>query len=64
MECDYMCLNHDSLVSQKKSGHQGRDNKGGLTVLGHCHMRSEIIEIVDGFQHLSFTFSQRFVSLS
>jgi hypothetical protein len=27
MECDYTCLNHNSLVSQK-SGHQGHDYKG------------------------------------
>jgi hypothetical protein len=29
MKCDYACLNHNSLVSQKKSGHQGHDYKGG-----------------------------------
>jgi hypothetical protein len=28
MECDYTHLNHNSLVSQKKSGHQMRDYKG------------------------------------
>ncbi len=30
MECNYTHLNHKLLVSQKKSGHQGRDYKGGL----------------------------------
>jgi hypothetical protein len=30
MECDSTCLNHNSLLSQKKSDHQGHDYKGGL----------------------------------
>jgi hypothetical protein len=31
MECDYTCLNHNSLMSpkKKKNGHQGHDYKGG-----------------------------------
>jgi hypothetical protein len=29
-KCDYTHLNHNSLVSQKKEGHQGRNFKGGL----------------------------------
>jgi len=33
MKCDYTRLNHNSLVSQKKSGHQGRDYKEGLLYL-------------------------------
>jgi hypothetical protein len=28
MECDYTCLNHNLLMSQK-SGHQGHDYKEG-----------------------------------
>jgi hypothetical protein len=28
MECDYTCLNHNSLMPWK-SGHQGCDYKGG-----------------------------------
>jgi len=30
MECDYTHLNHNSLMSQKKSGHQRFDYKKGL----------------------------------
>jgi hypothetical protein len=30
MECDYLCLNRNLLISPKKSGHQGNDLKGGL----------------------------------
>ncbi len=30
MECDYTHLNHNLLVSQKKSGYQQHDSKGGL----------------------------------
>ncbi len=30
MECDYTHLNHSSLMSQNKNGHQGCDYKGGL----------------------------------
>jgi hypothetical protein len=30
MECNHKHLNHNSLVSQKKSDHQGCDYEGGL----------------------------------
>jgi hypothetical protein len=33
MECDYTHLNHNSFVSNKKSGHQRWDYKGGLLYL-------------------------------
>jgi hypothetical protein len=37
MECDYTHLNHNSLVSQKKSGHQGHDYKRGLLYIRSFH---------------------------
>jgi hypothetical protein len=30
MECDYTCLNHNSIMSPKKNGHQGHDHKRDL----------------------------------
>jgi hypothetical protein len=30
MECDYTCLNHNLLISQKKVATKGHDLKGGL----------------------------------
>jgi hypothetical protein len=42
MKYDYTCLNHNSLVSQKKSGHQGHDYKVGLL---YCQ-RKDIVKQV------------------
>ncbi len=42
MKCGYTSLNHNLLVSQKKSGHQGRDYKGGLL---YCQ-RKDIVKQV------------------
>jgi hypothetical protein len=36
MKCGYTHLNHNLLVSQKKSGHQGSDYKGGLLYPRYC----------------------------
>jgi hypothetical protein len=35
MECDYTCLNHNSLMlpQKRRSDHQGCDYKGGFIVL-------------------------------
>ncbi len=57
MECDYTCLNHNSLVSQKNSGHQGCDYKGGLLYFEH-------VFVLWGFQVSTPTPEDRDVSTS
>jgi len=47
MECDNTHLNHNSLMSQKKEGHQGRDSKGGLLCI--VHLRPSLFYISFNF---------------
>ncbi len=44
MECDYTHLNHNSLVSQKKSDHQGPDYKRGLLYIFAGKLSQPIVQ--------------------
>jgi hypothetical protein len=51
MECEYPCLNHNLLVSQKKSDHQGPDYKGALLYFFFTAPVSEITKISSNYVH-------------